>query len=157
MVKGVVKFCDIGDRTFRGGARLHSVKLDDDIKYSMFSPSTTKMADPGDTVEFEAVKNDKGYWNIKDGTFRVVERGSVPVAAPGHPDRQGAIMRQSCMGYAATIVSAFASGLTTDEAAQEVVRIAEEYLFPYAENGKFVDSNSNPVSDIPPEDDGMPF
>jgi len=52
-------------------------------------------------------------------------------------DRQAAIMRQSAMGYAAQIVAAtLTSKSSLDQAAEDVLRIADQFFVPYAEKGR---------------------
>ena len=54
----------------------------------------------------------------------------------GGDDRQAAIMRQSAMGYAAQIVAAtLTSKSSLDQAAEDVLRIADQFFVPYAEKG----------------------
>ena len=51
-------------------------------------------------------------------------------------DVQASIMRQSSMEYAAYIVAGtLTSKSSLDDAASEVIRIASDYFFPYAEHG----------------------
>ena len=58
-------------------------------------------------------------------------------AGLGGDDRQAAIMRQSAMGYAAQIVAAtLTSKSSLDQAAEDVVRIADDFFLPYAEKGR---------------------
>lgn len=55
----------------------------------------------------------------------------------GGDDRQAAIMRQSAMGYAAQIVAAtLTSKSSLDHAAEDVLRIADQFFVPYAEKGR---------------------
>ena len=57
-------------------------------------------------------------------------------AGVGGDDRQAAIMRQSAMGYAAQIVAAtLTSKSSLDQAAEDVLRIADQFFVPYAEKG----------------------
>lgn len=52
-------------------------------------------------------------------------------------DRQGSIIRQSCMGYAATVVASTLTGKSNPkEAAELVVEIADNFLVPYATSGQ---------------------
>jgi hypothetical protein len=72
--------------------------------------------------------------NSSAGVRAVSGNSNAPVK--GNDDRQAAIMRQSAMGYAASIVAGtLTSKSNLDEAAAEVVRIASEYFVPYAEHG----------------------
>jgi len=104
-----------------------------------------------ETVE----RNGRTYNNIKAADVTVKEvgngagpsggsnsGGSVPVSGAGstpkvsQDDRQDAIMRQSAMGYAAQIVAgAMTSKSDLDQAAADVVRLANDYLLPYAKYG----------------------
>jgi len=112
----------------------------------------------GDVIEAvcDAVeRNGRTYHNIKASDITVKEEssgagsssnnsggGSVPVSSSGstpkvsQDDRQDAIMRQSAMGYAAQIVAgAMTSKSDLDQAAADVVRLANDYLLPYAKYG----------------------
>jgi hypothetical protein len=100
-------------------------------------------------------KGDRTYYNVRTSDITVKEAsngagsgsnsnsgGGVPVSGAGstpkvsQDDRQDAIMRQSAMGYAAQIVAGTLTGKSDlDKAATEVVRIANEYLMPYAKHG----------------------
>ena len=111
----------------------------------------------GDVIEAvcETVeRNGRTYNNIKssDVTVKQVGGGSnggvANSSAPrsggvssGSPasvsdDRQDSIMRQSAMGYAAQIVAGtLTSKSDLDQAASDVVRLANDYLMPYAKYG----------------------
>lgn len=111
----------------------------------------------GDVIEAvvnSVERNGKTYYNIKaaDVTVKQVGGGSngglgnsnaprsggVPSGSPAsvNDDRQDAIMRQSAMGYAAQIVAgAMTSKSDLDQAASDVVRLANDYLMPYAKYG----------------------
>lgn len=99
-------------------------------------------------------KGDRTYYNIKASDITLKEAGSgatrsnspvanrgsagsVSVSKPvGGDDRQDAIMRQSAMGYAAQIVAGTLTAKSDlDKAAAEVVRLANDYLVPYAKHG----------------------
>jgi len=65
-------------------------------------------------------------------------RSSAPssVSNAGGGDRQDAIMRQSAMNYAAQIIAGtLTSKSDLDQAASDVVRIANDYFLPYAQHG----------------------
>ena len=65
-----------------------------------------------------------------------IRPSAVSNNAVSNEDRQDAIMRQSAMGYAAQIVAGTLTGKSDlDKAASEVVRLANEYLLPYAKYG----------------------
>lgn len=52
------------------------------------------------------------------------------------PEKQGQIMRQSCLGYAATLVAATMSSKSdVQKSAELVVKIASEMFYPFAEKG----------------------
>ena len=111
----------------------------------------------GDVIEAvcETVeRNGRTYNNIKssDVTVKQVGGGSNGgVANSSSPrsggvssgnsasvsdDRQDSIMRQSAMGYAAQIVAGtLTSKSDLDQAASDVVRLANDYLMPYAKYG----------------------
>jgi len=100
-------------------------------------------------------KGDRTYYNVRSTDITIKEAGGGNAsgnsgnAGPSAPnrntgggaqvsqdDRQDAIMRQSAMGYAAQIVAGTLTGKSDlDKAATEVVRIANEYLMPYAKHG----------------------
>lgn len=106
----------------------------------------------GDVIEAvcETVeRNGKTYYNIKASDVTLKEAGSgggsntgySGAAAPKraasvNDDRQKAIMRQSAMGYAAQIVAATLSSKSSlDQAAEDVIRIADQFFVPFAEHG----------------------
>ena len=111
----------------------------------------------GDVIEAVAEsveRNGRTYNNIKTSDITVKEKGNgggsnsssggvsgVRNAAVGgnamsNDDRQKAIMRQSAMGYAAQVVAAtLTSKSSLDQAAEDVVRIADQFFLPYAEYG----------------------
>lgn len=111
----------------------------------------------GDVIEAVAEsveRNGRTYNNIKTSDITVKEKGNgggsnsssggvsgVRNASMGgnamtNDDRQKAIMRQSAMGYAAQIVaSTLTSKSSLDQAAEDVVRIADQFFLPYAEYG----------------------
>ena len=113
----------------------------------------------GDVIEAVCETVERGgrtYNNIKSSDVTLKEAGNGgsgsvrpagggsgagPVrnagAGVGGDDRQAAIMRQSAMGYAAQIVAAtLTSKSSLDQAAEDVVRIADDFFLPYAENGR---------------------
>ena len=113
----------------------------------------------GDVIEavVNAVeRNGKTYYNVKASDVTVKETGSGssgdstsnvraassstssprPVSNAGGGDRQDAIMRQSAMNYAAQIIAGtLTSKSDLDQAASDVVRIANDYFLPYAQHG----------------------
>jgi len=113
----------------------------------------------GDVIEavVNAVeRNGKTYYNVKSSDVTVKETGSGssgdstsnvraasssassprPVSNAGGGDRQDAIMRQSAMNYAAQIIAGtLTSKSDLDQAAADVVRIANDYFLPYAQHG----------------------
>jgi len=142
-IQGVVE--EYFTKPVRNGSFLHSITVNGS-KYSVFSQDDKRRANEGDTVAFTAEQNDKGYWNIT-GNFKVVKRatghqsGKKQAYAPKEDERQAAIIRQACMGYASSVVSASVNagnmqGMSTDDLAKETVRIAEGFFFPYAKSGK---------------------
>jgi hypothetical protein len=141
----------------------------------------------GDVIEAvcETVeRNGRTYNNIKTSDITVKEvsggsgnsgaaSGSNSVSVPSatgtqvsQDDRQDAIMRQSAMGYAAQIVSGTLTGKSDlDKAAAEVVRLANDYLMPYAKYGVTEDETrkeqerelQNQQAHQQAEDDSEPF
>jgi hypothetical protein len=112
----------------------------------------------GDVIEAVCETVERGgrtYNNIKSSDVTLKEAGNGgsgnlrttgggsgagPVrnasASVGGDDRQAAIMRQSAMGYAAQIVAAtLTSKSSLDQAAEDVLRIADQFFVPYAEKG----------------------
>jgi len=113
----------------------------------------------GDIIEAVAQtveRNGRTYNNVRSSDITLKEAGSGgsnssssavsnvrsssgnsnAVANSGGGDRQSAIMRQSAMGYAAQIIAGtLTSKSDLDQAASDVVRIAQEYFLPYAESG----------------------
>lgn len=88
-------------------------------------------------------------------------------AAPAVDEKQNQIMRQSAMGYAAQIVAGtLTSKSSLDQAAQDVVDLADRFFFPYSKDGKTMadeeeeDKRTQDVqsttSEDDPEDD-LPF
>lgn len=127
-------------------------KKQDKINYK--EGQNWKALQEGDVVEVVAETNAKGYLQAKSSDITVKEsgngqsRGSTssgsgagankPNVSPvSNDNRQDSIMRQSAMGYAAAIVSqTLTSKSNLDQAAAEVVRIADEHFLPYAKNGR---------------------
>jgi len=113
----------------------------------------------GDLIEAvvnSVERNGKTYYNIKAADVTVKQsgggsNGSVSGNAGGArssagagsntavasgDNRQDSIMRQSAMGYAAQIVAGtLTSKSDLDQAAADVVRLANDYLMPYAKYG----------------------
>jgi len=127
------------------GSFLHSITVNGS-KYSVFSQDDKRRANEGDTVAFTAEQNDKGYWNIT-GNFKVVKRatghqsGKKQAYAPKEDERQNSILRQNAMSQANTLVSALIGadayeGLGENDLAKEIIRLADDFFFPYAKSGK---------------------
>jgi len=111
----------------------------------------------GDVIEAvcETVeRNGRTYNNVKAADVTVKQAGggsnggvansnaprsggvSSGSSASVSDDRQDSIMRQSAMGYAAQIVAGtLTSKSDLDQAAADVVRLANDYLMPYAKYG----------------------
>jgi len=113
----------------------------------------------GDVIEAvvnSVERNGKTYYNIKAADVTVKQSGggsngsassnaggarssagaSGNTAVASGDNRQDAIMRQSAMGYAAQIVAGtLTSKSDLDQAASDVVRLANDYLMPYAKYG----------------------
>jgi len=70
------------------------------------------------------------------GNVRPVSSGTSSARPVNTDNRQDAIMRQSAMGYAAQIIAGtLTSKSDLDQAACDVVRIANDYFLPYAQHG----------------------
>ena len=111
----------------------------------------------GDLIEavVNAVeRNGKTYYNVKAsdvtvkdtvnngnstnsaGSSDIRSSAASPVSNAGGGDRQDAIMRQSAMNYAAQIIAGTLTNKSDlDQAASDVVRIANDYFLPYAQHG----------------------
>ena len=101
----------------RGGRTYNNIKSSD---------VTLKEAGNGGSGSVRNAGGGSGAGAARNGGFGV-----------GGDDRQAAIMRQSAMGYAAQIVAAtLTSKSSLDQAAEDVVRIADDFFLPYAENGR---------------------
>jgi len=86
----------------------------------------------------KAAQNAGGNINSSGGGAAAV--GNSGGAKVNSDDRQDSIMRQSAMGYAAQIVAGtLTSKSDLDQAAADVVRIADDYLLPYAKHGLTTD------------------
>jgi len=161
-VRGKAEFVDVGDREFKGGARIHGFKVNG-TKYTAFikSEKPIQNAKVGDTVKFTADVNQKGYWNFDPETFELLERGNTqPTQKQNYPqnddNRQQSIVRQSSVGYASNVVAAFAqSGFyeKPDDAVSDMIRLADHMIYPYAMEGKIDGGENNAPNDGPSEDD----
>lgn len=163
-----IKYYDISQKTFgKDNSHIHTITVGD-TKYGMFVKDTKPVQNvkPGDVVSFNAAKNQRGYWNADPQSFKVVRRSNVEtqqrVPAGGEDARQASILRQSSMNYASTIVAALIQagrmeGVNADECAQEVIRIADEYFYPFASSGDKNYGVKDPVSDYQQEDDEAAF
>lgn len=125
---------------------VYQLKLDDGMRVgSGFDKDIRKKCrqlNKGDTVEYEYEEN--GNFNNLTKIEKVEGEAPKPNdnrqsrSAPQGQDsgRQDAIMRQSAMGYAATLVAAtLTSKSDVEQAADTVVSIAENILVPYAKYG----------------------
>ena len=111
----------------------------------------------GDVIEAVAQtveRNGRTYNNVRSSDITLKETGSggnngstssnpnarssapSSVSNAGGGDRQDAIMRQSAMNYAAQIIAGTLTNKSDlDQAAADVVRIANDYFLPYAQHG----------------------
>jgi hypothetical protein len=111
----------------------------------------------GDVIEAvsqSVERNGRTYNNVRSSDITLKESGNgggnssagagagnavrptQQVNSAGGGDRQDAIMRQSAMNYAAQIIAGtLTSKSDLDQAASDVVRIANEYFLPYAQHG----------------------
>jgi len=111
----------------------------------------------GDVIEAvsqSVERNGRTYNNVRSSDITLKESGNgggnssagagagnavrptQQVNSAGGGDRQDAIMRQSAMNYAAQIIAGtLTSKSDLDQAASDVVRIANDYFLPYAQHG----------------------
>lgn len=117
------------------------------------------------TVKESANNGSSGHSGSGSGNGSV-RPSAVSNNAVSQDDRQDAIMRQSAMGYAAQIVSGTLTDKSDlDNAASEVVRLANDYLLPYAKYGLTEDETrkqqekevQHQQEHQQDEDDGEPF
>ncbi len=170
IIEGVVKYYDISEKSYKGGAKIHKVTLTvggNDVRASAFIKSETPLsnAKKGDTVKTVVEENDKGYMDFDPKKFKVTERDNSQVsggssASSGKSDNAG-MTRGNAIHAASRIVLALAgAGVyeSSDEAAIDLVRIAETYIMPYGMEGKVISevqgeskTVSEPVPNIPEE------
>jgi len=140
-IQGVVE--EYFTKQVQNGSFLHSLTVGGS-KYSVFSQDDKRRANEGDTVSFTAEEN-KGYWNIA-GNFKVLKRATGHQSkqkqsyAPKEDDRQASIIRQNAMTQANSLIAGLVGAgrfaeLSENELAAEVIRLADEYFFPYAKDG----------------------
>lgn len=141
VIETIVQYYDIGDREFKGGAKLHSIKTPDGKKYSAFVKGPA-LANPGDKIKTVVEENDKGYLNFDSSKFKVLERGKGHQSNPqaSGDDRQASILRQSSLNYATTLIAAqVAAGkinLEDEELFEHTIYLANKYFLPYSGEGK---------------------
>lgn len=127
----------------KNGSYRHAVKINGSV-YSAFADDNTARANIGDTVEFPAEQKGE-YWNIA-GQVKVRKRGkghqqgAKQQYAANEDKRQSSIIRQNAMTQANSMVNALAQDgryaeKTEDEVAAEVIRLADKFFFPYAQDG----------------------
>ena len=113
-------------------------------QYSAFADDQTPRANLGDRVTFPAVQKGQ-YFNIA-GKVQVTKRatghqqGAKQQYAKNEDKRQSQIIRQSSLNYATALVSALVQAgsyedLGENDLAKEVIRLADTYFFPYAQDG----------------------
>jgi hypothetical protein len=102
---------------------------------------TAPKAGVGEVVEFRAEKNDKGYWDIDDGSFKTTG-ATAPVAAasaahaaqtagntvPYSDPKQSSIETQSSISAAARIVAAQINAGAELDPAQAVAALVRSFL-----------------------------
>ena len=127
----------------KNGSYRHAVKIQGSV-YSAFADDDKPRANLGDTVTFPAEQKGE-YFNIA-GQVKVTKRSkghqqsAQQKYASNEDTRQGQIIRQSSMGYASTLVSALINSgayedYSEDDFAKTVIRLADEYFYPYAKDG----------------------
>jgi len=141
-IQGVVE--EYFTKQVQNGSFLHSLTVGGS-KYSVFSQDDKRRANEGDTVSFTAEEN-KGYWNIA-GNFKVLKRATghqqqqmKQKYAGSEEKKQASICRQNAMTQANSLIAGLVGAgrfaeLSENELAAEVIRLADEYFFPYAKDG----------------------
>lgn len=140
-IQGVVE--EYFTKPVRNGSFLHSITVGGS-KYSVFSQDDKRRANEGDTVSFTAEQKGE-YWNIA-GNFKVLKRATghqsskKQAYAPNENNREHSIWRQNAMTQANSLIAGLVgagrfSELSEDELAAEVIRLADEFFFPYAKDG----------------------
>lgn len=117
----------------KGPWKLYNIKVDGK-KYGIgFDPVKAAV---GDTVQFEAEKSDKGYWEADPKSFKVIGNASRSGAAAGTgansfgaDPRQASIELQVCLKTAGEIAAAAvgAGTITPDQAADYVEKLTASF------------------------------
>jgi hypothetical protein len=114
-------------------------------EYAAFTDDQTPRANVGDTVTFPAVQKGQ-YFNIA-GKVQVTKRatghqqGAKQQYAKNENKREASIFRQNAMTQANALLSTVVAAgvkpdyLNVDLFAKEVIRLADTYFFPYAQDG----------------------
>ena len=114
-------------------------------QYSAFADDQTPRANVGDTVTFPTVQKGQ-YFNIS-GKVQVTKRatghqqGVKQQYARNENKREASIFRQNAMTQANALLSTAVTAdvilefQDIDEYAKEVIRLADTYFFPYAQDG----------------------
>lgn len=90
---------------------------------------------PSNTITTVIKVKEKGQSGGGKGNYSGKGKGGYNKGGYNNdPEKQASIIRQSCMGYAATIVSQFEFS-SPEEAAAKVVEIADTVFRPYAAEG----------------------
>ena len=127
----------------KNGSYRHAVKIQGSV-YSAFADDDKPRANLGDTVTFPAEQKGE-YWNIA-GQVKVTKRSkghqqsAQQKYASNEDNRQNSIIRQNAMTQANSMVNALSQDgryaeKTEDQIAAEVIRLADEYFYPYAKDG----------------------
>lgn len=155
----VSKYYVDGPKTSRKGTYyIHSIYVDN-VRYAAFGKKADKLCNEGDLVSFEASENGD-YMNFDASTFKVKEVSppAAPVAASGaFNQRDASIARQNALRHATAVVCASAVKLTSDEMAEECVRLAYEVFYPYIETGLMPSSQEQKKETKKTDDDEVPF
>lgn len=168
VVEGVVKYYDISEKSYKYGAKLHKITLTvggEEVRASAFVKSNQPLdkAKPGDTVKTVIKEKDNGYNDFNEKQFKVTERSTSQVAATGRPgggardgDANIGMTRGNAIHAASRIVLAFASAgaySSPDDAAMDLVRLADTYIMPYGMSGEIVNQDVGPEEPNSPVDD----
>jgi len=127
-IRGKAEFVDVGDREFKGGARIHGFKVNG-TKYTAFikSEKPIQNAKAGDTVKFTADVNQKGYWNFDPESFELLERGNTqPTQKQNYPQKDSPNYGMAighAINNATNLLVANGENVTLDEVKSTAIKI----------------------------------
>ena len=114
----------------KGPWKLYNIKVDGK-KYGIgFDPVKAAV---GDTVQFEAEKSDKGYWEADPKSFKVIpttgRSGAAGATGVANDPRQASIELQVCLKTAGEVAAAAvgAGAITPDQAADYIEKLTATF------------------------------